>query len=67
VSARSCRVAALRHDAFQPELAGVKEDKRAVLLVEVLVELKPGRRAGEHAREHCFSHCERVVLFEIFY
>ena len=45
----------------------MKEDKRAVLLVEVLVELKRGRRAGEYAREHCFSHCERVVLFEIFY
>ena len=53
--------------ASPPPLRAVKEDKRAALLVEVLVELKPGRRAGEYAREHCFSHCERVVLFEIFY
>src|SRR6516164_7061114 len=32
------RVLPLRHDALQPELAGVLEDERAVLLVQVLVE-----------------------------
>src|SRR5271166_2010108 len=45
------RVPALRHDALEPELAGVLEDKRAVRLVEVLVEAQARRGTREEARE----------------
>jgi hypothetical protein len=32
----------LRHDALEAHLASVREHERAVLLVEVLIEAKPG-------------------------
>src|ERR1700731_4110752 len=43
------RVLPLRHDALKAHLASVREHERAVLLVEVLIEAKPGRRASEQA------------------
>src|SRR3984893_2970822 len=43
------RVLPLRHHALKAHLASVREHERAVLLVEVLIEPKPGRRASEQA------------------
>jgi hypothetical protein len=40
----------LRHDALGAELAGMREDGRAVAL-QVLAILDPGRRLGEELRE----------------
>jgi len=54
------RVPSLRHDALKAHLAGVKEDERALLVVEVLVEAQARRRPPEEARERRLAHCERV-------
>src|SRR5271166_5112001 len=45
------RIPPLRHDALEPELAGVREHERAVRLVEVLVEAQARRGTREEARE----------------
>ena len=54
-------VAALRHDAFEPKLAGVLEDERPVVLVEVLVEAQARRRAHKQAGQCRLAHGERVT------
>ena len=51
----------LRHNAFEPESAGVREDKRAVLLVHVLVETQPRRCAREQAGERGLSYREQFL------
>src|SRR5258705_7051172 len=45
------QIAALRHDAFEPEAAGVLQDGRSVMLGEMLAEANARRRAGEHLLE----------------
>src|SRR6516164_5741752 len=54
-------VAALRDDAFEPELAGVLEDERPVVLVEVLVEAQARRRARKQAGQCRLAHGERIT------
>ena len=54
------RISPLRHDAFQPELAGVLEYKRAVCLFHVLIEPQAGSGAREHAGQRCPAHLERL-------
>src|SRR5207342_1531894 len=55
------RVLRLRHDALKAHLASVREHERAVLLVEVLIEAKPGRRASEQAGKRRLAHRERIT------
>jgi hypothetical protein len=55
------RVTPFRHDAFEPELAGVLEHERAVRLLHVLVEAKARRRTREHARKRRPALCEQVA------
>jgi hypothetical protein len=45
------QVAALRHDAFEPEPAGVLQDGRSVMLGEMLAEANACGRAGENLLE----------------
>ena len=39
----------------------MREHERAVLLVEVLIEAKPGRRASEQAGKRRLAHRERIT------
>jgi hypothetical protein len=55
------RVLPLRHDALKAHLASVREHERAVLLVEVLIEARPGRRASEQAGKRRLAHRERIT------
>ena len=54
------RVLALRHDSFEPHLAGMKEDRGAVLS-EVLIETQPRRRSREQALQRCLAYIERLA------
>jgi hypothetical protein len=54
------RVLPLRHDALKAHLASVREHERAVLLVQVLIEARPGRRASEQAGKRCLAHRQKV-------
>ena len=49
------RTLALAHDAFEPQLAGVLEDRGAVDVVEPFVQPQPGARRREQAREIGFA------------
>ena len=46
----------LRHDTLKPELTGVQEDQRAVLLVEVLVIPQAGSRTRQQTLKCGLSH-----------
>jgi hypothetical protein len=51
---------ALRNDAFEPHLAGMGEDGRAVAL-DMLVEPDAGAGLGQDGRERCLADLERVA------
>jgi hypothetical protein len=46
----------LRHDTLKPELAGMQEDQRAVLSVEVLVVPQAGSRTRQQTLKCGLSH-----------
>src|SRR5262249_11681213 len=54
------RVLALRHDAFEPHLAGVAEDGRAVAF-HVLVEAQAKASFGQHTSKRGLAHLQRIA------
>src|SRR3984893_423552 len=55
------RIAALRHDPLQAELAGMMEDEGAIFLVQVLVKPQARRCSRKQARQGCFPAFELLA------
>jgi hypothetical protein len=50
----------LRHDAFEPQLAGMGEEGRAIAL-DMLVEPEAGASLGQHARKRGLADLKRIA------
>ena len=55
------RVAPLRYDPFQPELAGMLEHEWPVFLIEVLIEPYARRRMRQYALKRGLAHGKRLA------
>ena len=55
------RVAPRGDNALKPEPAGMLEDERAVIVVEMLVEAQTRRGAREQARQRRLAHSKRIA------
>src|SRR6266480_2483895 len=55
------RVAPLRYDAFETELARVTKDERAIFLIEMLIELQSRRGPRQHFGQGSLAHGERIA------